>query len=67
MASPDTAARLLEDIRYAMLYHPNGTPTVTVNGRLAPPSGPFLYVLAMTAGNPDAPALAALPPPAHQR
>ncbi len=64
MASPETKQRLLEDIRYAMLYRPTGTPTITVNGRLAPPSGPFLYVLAMTAGNPDAPALAALPPPA---
>ncbi len=62
MASPETRGRLLEDIRYAMLYRPTGTPTVTVNGRLAPPSGPFLYVLAMTAGNPDAPALAVLPP-----
>ena len=64
MASPETKARLLEDIRYAMLYRPTGTPTIAVNGKLAPPSGPFLYVLAMTAGNPNAPALATLPPPA---
>jgi len=67
MASPDTMARLQEDIRYVMVYRPTGTPTVTVNGKLAPASGPFLYVLAMTAGNPDAPALAALPPPASHR
>jgi protein-disulfide isomerase/uncharacterized membrane protein len=67
MASPDTLARLQEDIRYAERYHPSGTPTISVNGRLAPASGSFLYVLAMTAGNPDAPALAALPPPAKRR
>ncbi len=67
MANPATQARLAEDIRYAERYHPTGTPTIAVNGRLAPPSGPFLYVLAMTAGNPDAPALAALPPPARRR
>jgi protein-disulfide isomerase/uncharacterized membrane protein len=67
MANPATHQRLLEDISYAERYHPTGTPTITVNGRLAPPSGPFLYVLAMTAGNPDAPALAALPPPARRR
>jgi protein-disulfide isomerase/uncharacterized membrane protein len=63
MASAATRARLLEDIDYAQRYHPTGTPTIAVNGRAAPASGPFLYVLAMTAGNPDAPALAALPPP----
>jgi protein-disulfide isomerase/uncharacterized membrane protein len=67
MANPATQQRLLEDVSYAERYHPTGTPTISVNGRLAPPSGPFLYVLAMTAGNPDAPALAALPPPARRR
>jgi protein-disulfide isomerase/uncharacterized membrane protein len=67
MASPATRARLVEDIEYAQRYHPTGTPTISVNGKLAPTSGPFLYVLAMTAGNPDAPALAALPPPARKR
>jgi protein-disulfide isomerase/uncharacterized membrane protein len=67
MASPATRTRLLEDVMYAQRYHPTGTPLIAVNGRLAPPSGPFLYVLAMTAGNPDAPALAALPPPARKR
>jgi serine/threonine-protein kinase len=65
MASRETATRLLEDISYAQRYHPTGTPTIAVNGKLAPASGPFLFVLAMTAGNPDAPALAALPPPAR--
>jgi len=67
MANPATRARLLEDIEYARRYHPTGTPTIAVNGKAAPTSGPFLYVLAMTAGNPDAPALAALPPPGHHR
>jgi protein-disulfide isomerase/uncharacterized membrane protein len=67
MANPATLSRLQEDVRYAERYHPSGTPTISVNGRLAPASGAFLYVLAMTAGNPDAPALAALPPPARRR
>jgi len=67
MASAQTRARLQEDILYAKIYNPTGTPTITVNGRLAPTSGPFLYVLAMTGGNADAPALAALPPPARRR
>jgi protein-disulfide isomerase len=67
MAAPETMQRLQEDIRYAQLYHPTGTPTVTVNGRLAPASDSFLYVLAMTAGNPAAPSLAALPPPSRRR
>jgi protein-disulfide isomerase/uncharacterized membrane protein len=67
MADPKTRARLLEDISYAERYHPTGTPLVVVNGRLAPASGPFVYLLAMTAGNPDAPALALLPPPASRR
>jgi uncharacterized membrane protein/protein-disulfide isomerase len=67
MASPSTRARLLEDIGYAEKYHPTGTPLVVINGRLAPASGPFVYLLAMTAGNPDAPALALLPPPARHR
>jgi protein-disulfide isomerase/uncharacterized membrane protein len=66
MASPATRARLQEDIEYAQRYHPTGTPAISVNGRLAPASGPFLYVLAMAGGNPDAPALAVLPP-AHHR
>jgi len=66
MATPATRDRLNEDIQYAQLYNPTGTPVVSVNGRPAPAAGPFLYVLAMTAGNPDAPALASLlPPPRH--
>ncbi len=67
MASTATTARLQEDIEYAQRYHPTGTPAISVNGRAAPASGPFLYVLAMAAGNPDAPALAALPTPARHR
>jgi protein-disulfide isomerase/uncharacterized membrane protein len=67
MASPATSARLVEDLQYAQRYHPTGTPTIAVNGKAAPASGPFLYVLAMTAGNPDAPALASLPPPLRHR
>lgn len=65
MVSADTRARLAEDIRYAQLYNPTGTPTITVNGRLAPTLDSFVYILAMTGGNPDAPVLASLPAPRH--
>lgn len=62
--SPETTAKLLEDVRYAMLYSPEGTPIVIVNGKQAPPAGAFLFALAMAGGNPDSLAFKALPPPA---
>ena len=63
VASPDTSSKLSEDIAYAMLFSPQGTPLVVINGREVPPLGPFLFSMAMTGANPDSPVFASLPPP----
>jgi serine/threonine-protein kinase len=63
MASPDTAAKLREDVLYAKQHHLEGTPLVVANGREVPAFAPLLYALAMTGGNPDASAFKDLPPP----
>jgi protein-disulfide isomerase len=62
IASPETQAKLEQDILYAWLYAPQGTPLVVVNGRQAPPVAAFLYVLALAEGDLNAPAFGALPP-----
>jgi protein-disulfide isomerase/uncharacterized membrane protein len=61
IAKRETGDRLAQDIQYAMLYSPQGTPLVVVNGRKASPSGPFLYALALAGGNADAPEFKSLP------
>ena len=61
--SPDTNAKLQQDIRYAMLYHADGTPLVLVNGRQTLPVPAFLWAMAVSQGNPDLPAFASLPAP----
>jgi len=63
VASPETAAKLADDVRWAQEYSPDGTPIVLVNGRLATPFGPFLYAMVLTRGSADDPAFASLPPP----
>jgi serine/threonine-protein kinase len=63
LASPETQAKLTEDITYAMQYNPKGTPLVLINGREAPPLGSFLFAMAMTDGNANSPAFSRLPPP----
>ncbi len=66
IASPEAAAKLQDDIRYAGLYHPTGTPIVAINGKPAFPAPVFLYALTMASGDPTAPVLtSALPPPRH--
>jgi serine/threonine-protein kinase len=72
MASDEAKARLADDIRYADLYHPTGTPLVAINGKEAQPVPMFLYALAMASGDPTAPLLtSALPrhatPPRSER
>lgn len=62
IAKKETADRLAQDVQYAMLYSPQGTPLVVVNGKKASAAGPFLYALALAGGNPDAPELKQLPP-----
>lgn len=63
VASPETNAKLNEDIRFAMRYRPSGTPLVLVNGRQGPPFDGFLLSMVMARGNPSDPSFAALPAP----
>jgi protein-disulfide isomerase/uncharacterized membrane protein len=61
--SPETAARLREDVSYAKQHDIHGTPLMVVNGREVPPSVPFLYALVMAGGDTSAAAWNVLPPP----
>jgi serine/threonine-protein kinase len=63
LASPETAAKLGEDIQAAAQYDPDGTPIVVVNGRQGTSFGPFLYAVVLTAGADAHPAFDSLPPP----
>jgi serine/threonine-protein kinase len=66
IASPEAAAKLQDDIRYAELYNPTGTPIVAINGKPAYATPVFLYALTMASGDPTAPVLtSALPPARH--
>lgn len=67
MASPETEAKLRDDIAWAEEHGIQGTPLVLVNGRRASSFGAFLYALALAGGDPDHPAFAALPPPSAGR
>jgi serine/threonine-protein kinase len=67
MDSPETAAKLQEDIGYAIQHDLHGTPLVVVNGREAMAFPPFLYALIMSGGDVDAPAFARLPRAQPQR
>lgn len=66
IASPEAAAKLQEDIRYAGLYSPTGTPIVAINGKPAAPLPVFLYALTMASGDPTAPVLTSALPPARR-
>ncbi len=66
MRSPETAARLAEDIAYAKKYAIEGTPLVLLNGKVAPPSPIFLMAMAMSGGDADSPVLLKLPPPPRE-
>jgi len=66
MASPETTAKLLDDIKYAGLYNPTGTPIVVINGKPAYASPVFLYALTMASGDPTAPVLTSALPPARR-
>ena len=66
IASPEAAAKLQDDIRYAGLYNPTGTPIVAINGKPAYAAPVFLYAITMAGGDPTAPVLtSALPPARH--
>ena len=61
LQSPETNAKLQQDIQYAMLYHADGTPLLLVNGRQTLPVPAFLYAMAVAGGNADLPAFSKLP------
>jgi protein-disulfide isomerase/uncharacterized membrane protein len=66
MAGSEANARLQDDIQYARLYNPTGTPIVAINGKPAFASPVFLYALTMASGDPSAPVLTSALPPARR-
>jgi serine/threonine-protein kinase len=63
VASPETEAKLKDDLSYALEYKPRGTPLLVINGREGTAFGSFLFAMIMTNANPNSPAFASLPPP----
>ena len=63
LARPETQKKVADDVAFAALYSPEGTPLVVVNGRKGSPSIPWLYAMAMTGGDPNSKVFADLPPP----
>jgi len=63
MSSPQTQAKLADDVAFAMRYDPEGTPLVVVNGRKATAFPALLYALVLTGGASSHPAFDSLPPP----
>jgi serine/threonine-protein kinase len=63
VASPETEAKLRDDIAWALQHDIRGTPMVLVNGREVPPTLHFLYAMVLAEANPEHPAFADLPPP----
>jgi len=66
IAGPEATAKLQDDIRYAELYNPTGTPIVAINGKPAYATPVFLYALTMASGDPTAPVLTSALPPARR-
>lgn len=62
VASPETAAKLRDDVELAVRYQLEGTPLVLVNGRKGVAFPPFLYAVVLTGGSADDPLFASLPP-----
>ena len=63
VAAPQTQARIDEDVAYAMLFNPSGTPIVVLNGRETMPVSSFLYGMVMGNGDATTKYFAKLPPP----
>jgi hypothetical protein len=63
VGSPDTDAKLKDDIEWATQNEIVGTPLVLVNGRKATPSPHLLFALVLAGADPENPAFAVLPPP----
>jgi serine/threonine-protein kinase len=66
VSSPGTAAKLDDDIAWALQHEIQGTPLVLVNGREMPASLQFLYAMVLAEADPEHPAFAVLPPPQPQ-
>ncbi len=66
VSSPETEAKLRDDIAWALQYNIQGTPLVLINGREVPPSLQFLYAMVLAEADPEHPAFAVLPPPGPQ-
>jgi serine/threonine-protein kinase len=66
ISSPETEAKLEDDIAWAREHGIQGTPLVLMNGREVPASLQFLYAMVLAQGDPAHPAFAALPPPQPQ-
>lgn len=62
IAAPETQARIDEDVEYAMLFEPKGTPLVLLNGREVMPVAPFLYGMVLSKGDANSKYFAKLPP-----
>lgn len=66
VGSSETAAKLRQDLEYALRYHIEGTPLVLVNDRETPPVPVFLLGLALAKGDADAPLFSKLPAPPRE-
>ncbi|MEL7369751.1 MAG: DsbA family protein, partial [Myxococcota bacterium] len=55
LSSPETAAKLAEDIAYAGQFDIRGTPMVVMNGRKVLAFGPLLMALVLAEGDPSHP------------
>jgi len=62
MDSAETAQALKDDIEFAMVYDPHGTPVVLFNGREWTHDAMMIYVMILAGGNPDHGAFSGLPP-----
>ena len=63
VASPETQAKIDDDIELAMEAGLQGTPFILVNDRPAPTFVPFLFALVLTGGDAEHPVFDALPEP----
>ncbi|MHC4917785.1 MAG: DsbA family protein, partial [Planctomycetota bacterium] len=63
VASPETEAKLEDDIEWATEHEIVGTPLVLVNGREGSPAVHFLFAMVLARADPEHPAFDVLPPP----
>jgi len=61
LAAPQTQMRLDQDVAYATLFNPQGTPIVVLNGKETPPVPAFLYGMMMGKGDANTKYFAKLP------